>query len=54
MKNITKVTISCNGNILFISEDLHSNDGIDEEEHGYEQNDVRKSLEGRLGLLCDQ
>ena len=28
-----------------VSEDLHSDDGINEEQHGDEQNDIRQSFE---------
>ncbi len=31
--------------------DLHPNDGVDEEEHGNEQDDVRQSLNEKQTLL---
>ena len=30
----------------YVSEDLHSDDGVDEKQHGDQQNDVRQSLKG--------
>ncbi len=38
------------GCLLLLITYLHANDGVDEEEHGYEENDVRQSLQHNVQL----